>query len=213
MSRKYATPKFDGSNYTRWKLLVNLWEKVTDIDEDKRGAALILNMSGRALDIALAVDPDKVSSKEVIALMDKVYVEDNDLSMKCDEFDRLLRRQDQNMKEFIHIYEQKINELKAGKVVLPDIVLATKILRAANLLPNHYLIARSSCSTMTFANAKDALLRITEKCPGMNAVKGERTDMIKVKEEPMDYDQPITMYKETGYGIHNVHNGNETEKK
>ena len=185
---------------------------MTDIDEDKRGAALILNMSGRALDIALAVDPDKVSSKEVIALMDNVYVEDNDLSMKCDEFDRLLRRQDQNMKEFIHIYEQKINELKAGKVVLPDIVLATKILRAANLLPNHYLIARSSCSTMTFANAKDALLRITEKCPGMNAVKGERTDMIQVKEEPMDYDQPITMYNETGYGIHNVHNGNETEK-
>ena len=84
---------------------------MTDIDEDKRGAALILNMSGRALDIALAVDPDKVSSKEVIALMDKVYVEDNDLAMKCDEFDRLLRRQDQNMKEFIHIYEQKINEL------------------------------------------------------------------------------------------------------
>ena len=65
---------------------------------------------------------------------------------------------------------------------------------------------------MTFANAKDALLRITEKCPGMNAVKGERTDMIQVKEEPMDYDQPITMYNETGYGIHNVHNGHETEK-
>ena len=38
-----------------------------------------------------------------------------------------------------NVYEQKVNELKTGGVVIPDLVLANKILRAANLLQNHYL--------------------------------------------------------------------------
>ena len=161
MGKKSTVPSFDGTNYKRWKLLVVLWEKITDIEPGDRGAALILQMSGSALDIALAVNPDRTSVEDVLTIMDKVYVEDNDLSMKCDEFDRLSRKRDQNMKEFIHIYETKANELKAEKVEIPDIVLANKLLRASNLLPGHYLIARSSCTEMTYENAKKALLRIT----------------------------------------------------
>jgi len=73
--QKYdGTPKFDGSDYRRWKLLVQMWEKVTDIDVDKRGAALIPNMSGRAQDVALAVSSDNITVKEVTTLLDKVPV-------------------------------------------------------------------------------------------------------------------------------------------
>ena len=90
MTRKYQTPRFDGSNYKRWKLVVNLWEKVTDVEE-KRGAALILNMTESALDIALAIDPTRVNrAKHISEIMDKVYLDNNDLSLKCDEFDRSL---------------------------------------------------------------------------------------------------------------------------
>ena len=160
-----AIPKFDGTNYKRWKDLVGLWEKVTEMDEAKRGPALILHMSGSAQDIALAANPEGLTVKKLIELLDKVYAEDNDLAIKCDEFDRLERKKDQSMKEFIHVYEQKISELKDGKVVIPEIVLATKILRAANLPMNHYLVVRSSCTEMKLQNAKDALLRISEKCP------------------------------------------------
>ena len=46
------------------------------------------------------------------------------------------------MKEFIHFYDQTVNELKAGKVVIPDFVLVAKKICAANLVPNHYLIVR-----------------------------------------------------------------------
>ena len=183
MTRKYNVPKFDGSNYKRWKLLVDLWENVTEIEEEKRGAALILNMTDSALDIALAIDPTKLKKvTDLTTIMDKVYVDDNDLSMKCDEFDRMLRKPEQSMKEFIHLYEQKVNELKAGNVTIPDIVLATKILRAANLVPNHYLIARSSCTEITFDMAKAALLRVSEKCPGTKHVGSHGLDKIKVKD-------------------------------
>ena len=70
-----ATPKFDGSNYKRWKTLVKMWEKVTDIDEAKRGAALILNMTGRALDVALSsANPESSSVKEVIELFHRSVI-------------------------------------------------------------------------------------------------------------------------------------------
>ena len=214
MTRKYNVPKFDGSNYKRWKLLVDLWENVTEIDEEKRGAALILNMTDSALDIALAIDPTKLKKvKDLTKIMDKVYVDDNDLSMKCDEFDRMLRKPEQSMKEFIHLYEQKVNELKTGNVNIPDIVLATKILRAANLVPNHYLIARSSCTEMTFDMAKAALLRVSEKCPGTKHVGSHGLDKIKVKEEVLDYEeQAATLFNEADVNLHNTFYGHHNEE-
>ena len=207
-----AIPKFDGTNYKRWKDLVGLWEKVTEMDEAKRGPALILHMSGSAQDIALAANPEGLTVKKLIELLDKVYAEDNDLAIKCDEFDRLVRKKDQSMKEFIHVYEQKISELKDGKVVIPEIVLATKILRAANLPMNHYLIVRSSCTEMKLQNAKDALLRISEKCPSSKTTKSEQLDFIQVKEEPLDFEHP-TMICDTDYGMHNTYYGHDVDRR
>ena len=207
-----AIPKFDGTNYKRWKDLVGLWEKVTEMDKAKRGPALILHMSGSAQDIALAANPEGLTVEKLIELLDKVYAEDNDLAIKCDEFDRLERRKDQSMKEFIHVYEQKINELKDGKVVIPEIVLATKILRAANLPMNHYLIVRSSCTEMKLQSAKDALLRISEKCPSSKNAKSEQLDFIQVKEEPLDFEHP-TMICDTDYGMHNRFYGHDVDRR
>ncbi|KAL5268393.1 hypothetical protein ACHWQZ_G002303 [Mnemiopsis leidyi] len=197
-----ATPKFDGSNYKRWKTLVKMWEKVTDIDESKHGAALILNMSGRALDVALAsASPESTTVTQVIELLDAVYIDEDDLLMKCDEFDRMVRKPDQNMKEFVYVYDQKVEILKKEEVVIPDIVLATKILRAANLPESHYLIARQSCTSMTYANAKKALIRISEKTPGKPSSNTDSPNMVKVKEELLDYDgQSPVMYNNMDYG-------------
>ena len=119
-------------------------------------------MSGSALDIALAIDSTKTKVSDFIAILDGVYVEENNLSLKFDEFDQMKREKDRNIKEFIHVYEQKLNELKAEKLVLPDLIVANKLLRAANLSPNRYLLARSTCQTMTLAEAKAALILAVE---------------------------------------------------
>ncbi|KAL5262651.1 hypothetical protein ACHWQZ_G008148 [Mnemiopsis leidyi] len=207
-----AIPKFDGTNYKRWKDLVRLWEKVTEMDDAKKGPALILHMSGSAQDIALAANPEGLTVDALIKLLDNVYAEDNDLALKCDEFDRLVRGKDQSMKEFIHVYEQKIKELQAGKVEIPEIVLATKILRAANLPMNHYLIVRSSCSEMKLQSAKEALLRISEKCPSSKTTTSDQLDFIQVKEETLDFEHP-TMMCDTDYGIHNTFYGHDLDRR
>ena len=188
MTRKANTPKFCGENYKQYKKLVQLWEKVTDISEDDRGAALVLNMSGSALDIALAIDSTKTKVSDLIAILDGVYVEENNLSLKFDEFDQMKREKDRNIKEFIHVYEQKLNELKAEKLVLPDLVVANKFLRAANLSPNRYLLARSTCQTMTLAEAKAALLRVSDNGPSQAQATN---NLIKVKQEVLESDDAI----------------------
>lgn len=141
--------------------------------------------------------------------MDKVYVEENNLSLKCDEFDRYKRKPEQNMKEFIHLYEQKITEPKVAKVEFPEIVLANKILRAANVLPSHYLIVRSSCTEMTLENAKKALLRITEKYSGP---QNQSENMIQVKTEMLDADDSV-LYAENDLQHHNEFDGIQGESE
>ena len=209
MSKKVNTPRFDGTNYKRYKKLVKLWEKVTDIKQDDRGAALILCMSGGAMDIALAIDSESTTVKDLLEILDKVYIEENNVSLKFDEFDRIMRPREQNMREFIHIYEEKSNELKADQLILPDLVLANKLLRAANLLPEHYLLARSTCGDMTMENAKKALLRISEK---FTSGKNEPNDnFVRVKQEVMDGDDTV-LYSENDHFnyCHNEHYGHES---
>ncbi len=66
---------------------------------------------------------------------------------------------------------------------------------------------------MTYANAKEALLKITEKSPGTNNIKSEVQDMVRVKEEPLDYENQPTMYNETEFGVHNTFYGYDSEQK
>ena len=188
---------------------MELWQKVTDVKEDERGAALVLSMSGPALDIALAIDTDTTSVADLLTILDKVYIAENSLSLKFDEFDQLKRPKDQNMREFIHIYDQKANELKAENLILPDLVLANKLLRAANLIPEHYLLARSTCGDMTMANAKKALLRITEQSSGNSDLtagssSSSSSSFIKVENEDQDI-----LYSEKCLQNHNEHYGHD----
>ena len=111
-------------------------------------------MTCRAQDIALNVaSKENVTVKEVVKELESVYVDEDNVLMKCDSFDRMIRKPDQSMKEFVYVYDCKVEELKKADVVIPDIVFPSKILRAAYLPHNHYFIARQSCTTMTFDNA------------------------------------------------------------
>ena len=86
MPTKVNTPRFDGTNYKRYRKLVKLWEKVTEVKENDRGAALILCMSGPAVDISLAIDSSSTKVDDLLRILDKVYIAENNLPLKFDEF-------------------------------------------------------------------------------------------------------------------------------
>ena len=176
---KQKVPKFDGTSYATWKKLVVLWTSVTDIEKEKQGAYLVMNMSGKALEIALNEDNSSVDN--LIKKLDEVYGESNDLWTKYEEFDNLKRDKDQPMKEFALIFEQKVLELQTAKLTIPDVVLSYKLLKGANLSQGDEKIARATCVKMELAQTKEALLRLTD-----TLVKSTKEDFVKVKQEPSD---------------------------
>ena len=95
---------FNGQHYTRWKKLVDLWRKTTNVAEDKQGPVLILNMSGKAQDIALNLTDTNLEN--VLREMEAVYGDSMELVTKYEEFDNFNRSTDQTIKEYIHMFEQ-----------------------------------------------------------------------------------------------------------
>ena len=89
MPTKVSTPRFDGTNYTRYRKLVKLWEKVTEVKEEDKGSQLILCMSGSTLDIALSINSENTKVDDLLKILDTVYVAENNLSLKFDDFDQM----------------------------------------------------------------------------------------------------------------------------
>ena len=95
---------FDGNNYQEWKKVVEIWKKATSITPDKQGPYLILQMSGKA--ISVAVDLEDVSIDNLLKKLEEVFGDTNTLLTKYEEFEDLKRPQDQPMREFVHNFEK-----------------------------------------------------------------------------------------------------------
>ena len=182
-------PTFNGQHYTRWKKLVDLWRKATNVAEEKQGPVLILNMSGKAQDIALNLP--NTNLENVLKEMEAVYGDSMELVTRYEEFDAFNRTTDQTIKEYIHMFEQQVATLKTLKLDIPDLILAIKLLNGVNLPENEKKMARLACKTMTFEEAKNSLLAMTDDVDKISSKNG----VVSVKREQMDGDT-FTFYNE-----------------
>ena len=130
-SDKVKPPTFDGNGYTRWKRLVNIWQTSTSTEADKRGPILIMNMRGRALDIALGLQDTSITN--VLSAMEKVYGDTNNVVKLYQELETFVRSPSQSIKEYIQVFEQKSEELKQLGLQIPDTIKSVKMLNGAQL--------------------------------------------------------------------------------
>jgi len=185
-SMKNPVPVFDGidSNYKSWKKKVKMWQTIAaEKDETKQGTMLILNMSGKALDICLEEPDTKVS--KIIATLDSIYGDTDNLLNQWEEFENFKRLPSQTMKEFIHMFDQKVTHLKAKSLDIPQVILSSKLLKGADLSPNDEKIARATCDTSVISETKASLLRMSDSLTQIAPSTERRVDnsMIKVKQE------------------------------
>ena len=181
---KDLIPVFDGKdcNYKSWKKKVKMWQSVaSEQDEAKQGTLLILYMTGKAVELCLDETDTKVST--IITKLDSIYGDTDDLLNQFEEFERFKRMPNQTMKEFIHIFEQKVTHLKAKALDIPELILSSKLLKGANLPPNDEKIARATCNTSIIAETKASLLRLSN---GLIDTRSNSLNMIKVVKEEMD---------------------------
>ncbi|XP_063676591.1 uncharacterized protein LOC134812913 [Bolinopsis microptera] len=88
------------------------------------------------------------------------------------------------MTEFILIFESLERELKTEGVTLPELVLAYKLLKAANLSNADEKLARATCTAMTMEDMKKSLMRLADSQLNKSKAEGSDSLPIKVKAEP-----------------------------
>ena len=89
------------------------------------------------------------------------------------------------------MFEQQVATLKTLKLDIPDLILAIKLLKGVNLPENEKKMARLACKTMTFEEARNSLLAITDDVDKISSKNG----VVSVKREQMDGDT-FTFYNE-----------------
>ena len=202
MDRFTKALSFDGTaaNYQRWKSIVAVWETITSVEDNKRGCHVIMHLTGTALDRALEL-PDK-TLKNILLKFDEVYGQTNQLLTKYEEFDEFKRDGVQTMKEYVYTFEQKASELNTLGLKIPDIMLAVKLAKAANLPDDDLrMIKLTIGSNMTLKKVKECLLSLDDKTLSnvRSSSSSKSEDLIKVKQEPPD----LTFYADNCSGDYN----------
>ena len=66
--------------YETWLKKIKIWQKFTQLSEEKQGPAIFLTLEGRAQEAILELDVEVISAKtgvnSIIAQLDKLYLKD-----------------------------------------------------------------------------------------------------------------------------------------
>ena len=165
-SLKYPPAIYDP--YSEWKNELIAWQHLTDLDEDKHGAALLRCLEGDAKKAAQKVPIASVIKKEgwklIIAELDKLYEEDVTAS-KYTAFDQLVKfRRSENMglDEYLRKFELLRNQCESSGTVIGDDILAYFMLECANLSEEKNELVRATVD-MDYAEMRKKLRRIFPK--------------------------------------------------
>lgn len=160
--------------YQQWKSEVKLWELVTDLDKKKRGLALALSLEGKAREVAVDISSDDLNADDgvnkLVTALDNLFEKD-----KVDQaysaytvFDKFYRTDGMAMSNYIIQFEQNYTKCKKHDMVLPDAILAFKLLDNASLDRNSRQMALTACADLKFDTMKSALNRIFASCANDN---------------------------------------------
>ena len=145
-------------NYSHWKSLVEVWQDLTELSSDKRADALLLTLDPDGQNLAMQVPREERKADDGVAKilekLDTLYEQNTTqkLFSVFEKFEMFRRAPETSLAKYISDFEIITNELKALKVVIPEALLAFKLLKYAGLSEECARIVRIACNT----NAKGA---------------------------------------------------------
>ena len=190
MNSVKAPPVFEeDSNYELYKKEVKIWEILIgdDLKAEQMGPALFKAIkSQKAKEKVLEIEIDVIGGvngvKEILKKMDELYEMERDQKIyrALDEFENFKREKTTEVAEFVNKFEAKHNTIKKFECVLPDGVLAYKLLKAANLDQNQEQLCRATMSEWSYKEMIKQLKRV------FNDVKvRDPKDNLAIKTEPI----------------------------
>ena len=140
MSKSIPPPEFSESmSWTDYKKEIKIWQALTTLDDAKQGPCLYLSLKGKAREAALELDIDAIKGEDGVNLilkrLDELYLEDTMQTayLAYQNFETFKRPETMNMKDYLVKFEQLYTKIKDHQMILPDGVLAYRVLNSANL--------------------------------------------------------------------------------
>lgn len=206
-------PKLEDS-YALFKKEVSLWAITTTVEEKRQAGTIIFCLPPKAKAEALEIPVSELQDGKTVTIdghekklsgiecllevLDKIYLEDiAKEKFKCyDKFRKMLRPDDQSIKDFTLDFEKAVKRLEEHEIKLPSAVLAYELLRSANVSEYQYSVAVAIVGELNYDNMKNTVRKITElPSPQKSSAK---TQMKIVKEENsyfMDNESEFSSYE------------------
>ena len=160
MSNYKAPPELsDEKSFKDWKKEIDIWLIATEVKKEKQAAMIFLSLTGKSREAVLELDKDEIGAadgsgvEKIIEKLDSLWKEDENLEAfnAYERFEQLRRPHDQNMKDYIIMFERLNNKLIACNTRLPEGVLAYRLLKSAGLASEQEQLAKATVGTFTFA--------------------------------------------------------------
>ena len=198
MSNLKTPPTFDDdTNYENYKKEIALWKILIgeDLKPEQMGPALFKAIRSKkakekvleleTTDIGGAGGIDKITTK-----LDEIYEQDKDqkIYIALDDFETYKRKKNMDVAEFVNVFESKHNIIKKYECVLPDGVLAYKLLKAANLETSQEQLCRATMSEWSY---KEMLTQMKRVFNDVGSVKEK--EEVAIKTEPINFTENMYM--------------------
>ena len=198
-------------SYTDWKKEIDFWQIATDIKPEKQGAAIFLSLSGKSREAVLELTKEEIAGAngvtKVTEKLDELWKEDDKKQAfnAYESFEQFQRPHEMGVTDFLNAFERLNNKLKKNKMILPEGVLAYRVLKSANLTTEQEQLARATVTDITYKAMCDKLKSIfgDNKQPSNENRQGILKVPADMKHEPFYCDDSEDVYyndSPTGYG-------------
>ena len=177
------------ASYVDWKKELSIWQTLTDLSDKKQGPVSLLSLSGKSREAALELPTNDICSDDgitqIISKLDQIFLQDTDqLAFTAyEKFESLSRGADVSMSNYLADFDLLYGQVKKYGMVLPEGVVAYRLLKSANLSPSEDKLARVTVYSLTYADMKECLKKIA----GQSELSRTRTGIVSVKKKIMNH--------------------------
>ena len=154
------------NNYRDWKNLIDHWTSLSGLDPSHRASAIMLTLSGKALNAALQLPSDTLKKADgvdkLLERLDSLFLKDT-LSEKfraLEAFEIYKRPASTSIRDFLIEFDNRHYKVKEFGVIVSDDLLGFRLLKAANLNSDKEELIKATVSELTFNEVKSKMKQI-----------------------------------------------------
>jgi hypothetical protein len=146
----------DEKPFKDWKKELQFWQIATDVKPEKQGATVFLSLKGKSREAVLEMTAAEISTATgldaIVAKLDTLWKEDENLEAfnAYERFEKFKRPSEMSVTEYIITFERLNNKLTAKNIVLPEGVLAYRLLKSAGLTTEQEQLVKATVGEFTY---------------------------------------------------------------